>query len=108
LSRDEAFEERKKKHEEKWAHDESLRFKVNARRNKLVGLWAAGELGLSGEAADAYAKAVVAAEFHKPGGDNVFEKLRADFDAAKLTHPDALIRRKMEEFLALAIEQLRQ
>jgi hypothetical protein len=106
LSRDEAFEERKKKHEEKWAHDESLRFKMNARRNKLVGLWAAGELGLSGEAAEAYAKAVVAAEFHKPGGDNVFEKLRADFDAAGLAHSDAAIRRKIDELLELAREQI--
>jgi hypothetical protein len=106
LSRDEAFEERKKKHEEKWAHDETLRFKANARRNKLVGLWAAGELGLVGEAAETYAKAVVTAEFHNPGADNVFAKLRADFDAAGIKHPDALIRRKIDELLDLARHQI--
>jgi hypothetical protein len=106
LSRDDAFEERKRKHEEKWAHDETLRFKVSARRNKLVGLWAAGELGLRGEEAETYAKAVVVAEFHSPGVDNIFNKLRTDFDAAKLTHPDALIRRKIDELLDLARRQI--
>jgi hypothetical protein len=106
LSRDDAFEERKRKQEEKWAHDESLRFKVAARCNKLLGLWAAGELGLGGEEAETYAKAVVATEFHNPGVDNVFNKLRADFDAAKLAHTDALIRRKMEEFFERAREQI--
>ncbi len=106
MSRDDAFEERKKKHEEKWAHDEALRFKVAARRNKLVGLWAAGELGLRGEEAETYAKAVVVAEFHNPGVDNIFNKLRADFDAAKLAHTDALIRRKIEELFERARDQI--
>ena len=82
---DDAFEERKKKHEDKWAHDEELRFKIGARRNKLLGLWAAGELGLTGPAAEDYAKAVVAADLQ--GADAVFRKLRADFDAAGLGTP---------------------
>jgi len=97
-----AFEERKKKFEEKWAHDEALRFKIAARRNKLLGLWAAGELGLSGEAAEEYAKSVVGADFK--GG--TFAKIRADFDAAGLAHPDHLIHREMEELLVKAADQI--
>ena len=58
-----AFEDRKKTHEDKWAHDEALRFKIGARRNKLLGLWAAAEMGITGAAAEEYAKSVVAAEF---------------------------------------------
>ena len=72
------FEKRQKGYEAKWAHDEELRFKVYARRNKLLGVWAAGEMGLSGAAADAYAKEVVAADFEKPGEEDVFEKVRRD------------------------------
>ena len=106
MPQDDAFEERKKKHEEKWAHDEALRFKAQARRNKLLGLWAAGELGLSGEAAETYAKAVVAVEFHSPGTDNVLKKLRTDFDAAGLAHTDEAIRRKFAELLETARQQI--
>jgi len=98
------FERRKKKHEEKWAHDEALRFKAAARRNKLAGLWAASELGLRGADAEGYAKSVVTAEMHAPGG--AFAKIRADFAAAKLAHSDHAIRRKMEELLAPATEQI--
>jgi len=101
-----AFEERKKKNEEKWAHDEALHFKVAARGNRLLGLWAAAELGMSQADAEGYAKSVVDAQFHAAGRENVFHKLRADFDAAKLSHSDHAIRRKMEEFLALAADQI--
>jgi hypothetical protein len=101
-----AFEERKKKYEEKWAHDEAMRFKVVARRNKLLGQWAAGELGLQGAKAEEYANAVVAAEFHKAGVDNVFHKIRSDFEAAKLAHSEQAIRRKMEQLLAAAGDQI--
>jgi hypothetical protein len=68
-----AFEKRQKGFESKWAHDEELRFKVFARRNKLLGVWAAGELGLKGDAADAYSKEVVAADFQKAGDDDIRE-----------------------------------
>jgi hypothetical protein len=101
---DDAFEDRKKKHEDKWAHDEELRFKIGARRNKLLGLWAAAEMGLTGAAAEDYAKSVVAADLK--GVDAVFRKIRSDFDAAKLGHSDHMIRRKMEEFLAAAADQI--
>ncbi len=99
-----AFEERKKKHEDKWAHDEELRFKIGARRNKLLGRWAAAELGLTGAPAEEYAKSVVAADL--AGADGVFRKLRGDFDSAGLAHSDHLIRRKLEEFLAEAADQV--
>jgi hypothetical protein len=101
---DNAFEERKKKYEDKWAHDEELRFKIGARRNKLLGLWAAAELGLTGEAAEDYAISVVAADLQ--GGKSMFRKLRADFDTAKRAHSDALIRKKMDDLFALAGEQV--
>ncbi|MDE2182634.1 MAG: DUF1476 domain-containing protein [Alphaproteobacteria bacterium] len=102
-----AFEERRRKQEEKWAHDEAQRFKVKARRDKLLGLWAAAEMGLSGPHADAYAASLVAADLHGKG-EAVLDKLRADFATAKLGHSDAVIRHKMEELLVVAAGQLKQ
>ncbi|HEY0283507.1 MAG TPA: DUF1476 domain-containing protein [Rhizomicrobium sp.] len=99
-----AFEERKKKHEDKWAHDEELRFKIGARRNKLLGLWAAAELGLTGVEVEEYAKSVVVADLEGAGA--VFRKLRGDFDAGGLGHSDHVIQRQMAEFLAAATDQL--
>ncbi len=96
------FEERKKKHEEKWALDEQLRFKAAARGNKLLGLWAAAELGMSGEEAETYAKAVVAAQLH--GADGAFRKVQADLGAA---HSETQLRAKRDELAALALEQVR-
>jgi hypothetical protein len=103
----EAFEKREKGFEAKWAHDEELRFKVYARRNKLLGLWAADEMGMTkaGEAA-AYAKEVVAVDFEKAGEDDVFAKLRRDFDAKGTTLSDHAIRRKMDEFLETAKSEI--
>src|SRR5689334_3332991 len=75
LDMDGAFKDREKGYESKWAHDEELRFKVYARRNKLLGQWAASQLGLSGAEAEQYARAVVSADFEKPGEDDVFEKV---------------------------------
>jgi hypothetical protein len=102
-----SFDKREKAAEAKWALDEETRFKVYARRNKLLGLWAAGELGLGDAAAESYAREVVAADFEKPGEEDVFEKLRADFDAKKPGVPDATIRGQMERFLETAREQIR-
>ena len=101
------FEKRAKSAEAKWAIDEETRFKVYARRNKLLGLWAAGELGLSDKDAEAYAKEVIAADFEKPGEEDVFEKLRGDFDAKKPDMKDATIRSRMAELLETASEQIR-
>lgn len=100
------LDERKKAFEEKWAHDEELRFKVEARRDKLLGLWAAGEMGLSGDEALAYAKAVVEADLVQAGDEDVFRKIRADFDAKGIARTDHLIRTKMAELLVTAKEQV--
>jgi len=75
------FDEREKDFEARFKHDQELAFKVTARRNKLLGLWAAGHLGLTGAAAEAYAKDVVAADFNRPGDGDVIEKVAADFAA---------------------------
>jgi len=101
-----SFDKREKGFEAKWAHDEELRFKVYARRNKLLGLWAAGEMGITGPAADTYAKEVVAADFEKPGEDDVFEKLRRDFDAKGIALSDHMIRHKMANLLDEAKSQI--
>jgi hypothetical protein len=103
----ETFDKRKEGFEKRFAHDEELRFKAMARRNKLLGLWAAQKLGLSGEEADAYAKEVVAADFEQPGEDDVFAKVRKDFDAKGVAQSDHQIRRTMEELMAQAVEQVR-
>lgn len=101
---DSGFEERKKKHEEKWAHDEALRFKAVARRNKLFGLWAAAEMGLSGPEAEAYAKAVVAAALHPAGS---LGKVKADLEGARIAHGESALHRKLDELEAVAREQIR-
>jgi hypothetical protein len=92
--------------ESKFALDEEMRFRATARRNKLLGLWAAEKLGKSGEAADAYAKTVVAADFEEAGDEDVFRKIRGDFDAAGVTQSDHQIRRTMDELMAVAVEQV--
>ena len=100
---DSGFQERRKKNEEKWAHDEALRFKVVARRNKLLGLWAASEMGLTGEEAESYARAVVAADMHPSGSQG---KVTADLTASRLPHTAADIQRKLHELEAQAREQI--
>jgi len=102
-----SFDKRKDGFEQKFAHDEEMRFKAEARRNKLLGLWAAEKLGKSGAEAEAYAKTVVAADFEEAGEEDVFRKVRADFDAAKVEQSDHQIRRTMDELMAKAIEQVR-
>ena len=101
-----AFDKREKGFESKWAHDEELHFKVFARRNKLLGLWAAGQMGLTGGAADAYAKDVVAADFEKPGEEDVFQKVRRDLDAKRIAVSDHMLRRQMEDLLEQAKAQI--
>ena len=101
------FDQRKDAFENKFAHDEELRFKASARRNKLLGLWAAEKLGKSGADADAYAREVLSADFEEAGDEDVFRKVRKDFDAAGVDQSDHQIRRTMEELLAKAIEDIR-
>jgi len=100
------FDNRQKGFEGKFAHDQELQFKAGARRNKLLGLWAAGLMGKTGEEADAYAKEVIKADFEEAGDDDVFRKVRADFDAAGIDHSDHQLRRQMDELLAEAVTQL--
>ena len=100
------FEDRKKAAEGKWVHDEELRFKVMARRNNLLGQWAAGEMGISGTQSDAYAKEVVQADFEEAGDEDVFRKIRKDFDQKRIAASDHVIRKKMEELLAVAGDQM--
>jgi hypothetical protein len=102
-----SMKDREEGFERKFAHDEELRFKSYARRNKLLGLWAAEKLGKSGPDADAYAKEVIAADFEEVGDEDVFRKVRGDFDAAGVQQSDHQIRRQMEELLAVAIDQIK-
>ncbi len=97
------FDERENAFENKYAHDQEMQFKATARRNKLLGLWAAGLMGLTGEAAEDYAMSVVKADFEEAGHEDVFRKIAGDLgDKAD----EATIRAKMQEFLAEAKAQL--
>ncbi|MBB35237.1 MAG: hypothetical protein CME88_07235 [Hirschia sp.] len=100
------FEKREQAFEAKFAHDEELRFKATARRNKLLGLWAAEIMGLTGADADAYAKEVIKSDFEEPGEEDVFRKIRQDFDAKGIDRSDHQIVKQMDELMGVAVEQL--
>lgn len=102
------MDDRRDAFEKKFALDAELRFKAEARRNKLLGLWAADQLGKKDADAEAYAKEVVAADFEEAGDEDVFRKVRADFDAASVSVADEFIREKMFAFLEEAIRQVKQ
>jgi len=97
------MDERKDGFEKKFAHDAELKFKAEARRNKLLGLWAAEKLGKSGDEADAYAKEVVMSDFEEAGDEDVYRKVRGDLDDS--TSEDE-IRETMVNLMATAIEQI--
>jgi hypothetical protein len=98
------FDKREEGFEKKFAHDEELKFKATARRNRMVGMWAAEKLGLTGAEAEAYAREVVLADVE---GSGVFAKLRKDFDAKGVAQSDHQIRRHMDEMMASAIAQIK-
>ncbi|QCK88015.1 DUF1476 domain-containing protein [Phreatobacter aquaticus] len=100
------FDKREEGFEKKFAHDEELRFKATARRNKLLGLWVAEKLGKTGADADAYAKEVVMSDFEEAGDDDVFRKVKADLDAGNAGQSEHQIRRTMDELMAQAIQQI--
>jgi len=100
------FDERKKGRDAQYAHEQENEFKAQARRNKLLGLWAAELMGKAGEEAEAYAKEVIVADFEEAGDDDVFRKIRKDFDAAGVEKSDHQIRQKMDELLAEARAQI--
>ncbi len=100
------FDKREEGFEKKFAHDEELRFKANARRAKLLGAWAAEKLGKTGADAEAYAKSMVVADFEEAGDDDIFRKVRKDFDAANVEQSDHQIRRTMDELMGRAVEEI--
>ena len=102
------FDDRRRGQETKFQLDQELEFKAQARRAKLVGLWAAGLMGLSGGEADAYAKSVVIADLEEAGIEDLFRKIRADLDGAAVQLSDHQIRSKMEEALEEARESVRK
>ena len=101
------FDKREEGFEQQFAHDENLRFKATARRNKLLGLWAAEKLGLTGTEADSYALSVVMEAFENTGSHDVLAKIRKDFDAKGVDQSDHQINRHATELMALAIEAIK-
>lgn len=100
------FRDREKGFERKYQVDEETRFKIIARRNRLLGAWAAERMGLAGVDADGYAKEVVAADFERPGDDDVIEKVLKDFAEKGVDLGESDIRKKMDELTVLARDQI--
>jgi hypothetical protein len=101
------FDKREEGFEKQFAHDEELKFKATARRNRLLGQWAAEKLGLAGPAAEAYAKEVVMSDFEEGGDHDVFRRIRKDFDAKGVKETDETIRRMMNDLLARAVTEIK-
>ena len=100
------FDDRENAFENMYAHDAEMQFKAEARRNKLLGLWVAEKMGLSGDAADAYAKSVVIEDLKEVGDDDVFRKVAADLAGKSAGVADDEVRRRMQEFLTEAKAQI--
>ncbi|HEX2631370.1 MAG TPA: DUF1476 domain-containing protein [Bradyrhizobium sp.] len=101
------FDKREEAFERKFALDEQQKFKAEVRRNKLLGLWVAEKLGMTGEAANAYAKDVVAADFLEPGHADVVRKVIADLDAKGVAITEEQVHAQMTELLAQAILEVK-
>lgn len=101
------IDERGDAFEKKFAHDAELQFKAQARRNKLLGEWAAEKLDKTGDQIAEYAKEVVRSDFDEPGDEDVYRKIREDFDNAGVDQSEHQIRRTMEELMAVAIDQIK-
>ena len=102
------FDKREEGFEKKFAHDEELRFKANARRNKLLGLWAAEKLGLTGDAANTYAKEVVLADFEEAGDSDVLRKVQKDLEAKGIAMSEPDVRRAMNDLMEKAIAEVKK
>jgi hypothetical protein len=100
------FDEREKSFEKKFAHDQELKFKAEARRNKLLGEWAAAKLGLAGPAVEDYVRAVRKADLAEKGDEDLFRKLRKDFDEKGVKVTDAELRKQIGDLLAAAVQQI--
>jgi hypothetical protein len=102
-----SFDKREEGFEKKFAMDAEQKFKAEARRNKLLGLWTAEKLGITGDAAAAYAKEVVAADFEQPGDNDVVHKVTRDLAAKGIAITEPQLRAKMDELMAQAIMQVK-
>lgn len=100
------FSDREKAYESKFAHDEELRFKATARRNKLLGLWAAELMGMEGDAAMAYGVEVVKSDFEEAGEEDVYRKVKGDLDEKGLDVSEHRVRKAMAELMDEAVKQL--
>lgn len=100
------FDDRERGEEAKFAHDEEMQFRIQARRNRLLGQWAAERMGLSAAETEAYAKGVVQADFEEAGDEDVFRKISADLKAKGASVSDDMIRKKMAELTLTAREQV--
>jgi hypothetical protein len=101
------FDDRKRQEETRFKHDQELAFKARNRGNRLFGLWIAEQLGLSGEAAQNYAKDVVVADFEAPGDDDIFAKVRADLEAKSIEVSEHLLIKHLQEYRQVAAEQIK-
>lgn len=101
------FENREKAFEKKFELDEELKFKISARAAKLIGLWVASELGLSGAGAEAYAQQVIAADLSEPGHEDLLKKIAADLSAKGVQHPHQELQRRYEDALRTAEAQMK-
>jgi hypothetical protein len=100
------FDKRQEGFERKFAHDEELKFKASARRNKMLGMWAAAKLGKEGADAEAYAKSVILADFEEAGDDDVLRRVKGDLAAAGIEMTESQVRATMTELMAKAIEDI--
>jgi hypothetical protein len=100
------FDDREKAFEQKFAHDAEIMFKVRARRNRLFGEWVAGELGIAGDEASDYASSIISADLEEEGDDDVFRKVKADYEARSVVYSDTDVRAKLKEFMAAAQDEV--
>ena len=101
------FEGRKNAAENKFSHNKELEFKATARRNKLLGLWAAGLMELEGDAATAYARQVIESDFEEVGEEDVYRKVKGDLDEKKCEQSEHQVRKQMEDLMVEALEQIK-
>jgi hypothetical protein len=102
------FDDRERAFENKFAHDQDLEFQAAARRNRMLGLWAAGLMGLEGDHLEQYANAVVKSDLEQPGEEDVLRKVWKDLSASGAKVTEGAVRAKMEELLAIARDQIKQ
>ena len=101
------FDDRERGEETRFKHEQELAFKARNRGNKLFGLWIAEQLGLSGDAAESYARDVVVADFEAPGDEDIFTKVKADLEAKSIEISSHLLTKHLQEFRQVAAQQIR-